>query len=382
MRIKLVLLILAVSAFTSVLYAQVRGIGGGAPVPESQTSTQQPSSTMQTGSEMDNRAKRKGQAQGLTEKEVAKEIKSGPPESVINDVKQHGVDFDMTPDIEKKLRKLKATDEVIEAVRQAGPTVRAHTAKLSFGPGDAGAQQIPIEQAKAFDAIKGELDNDKAIALVNDFAKNYPQSPLLSYVYSLGASSYQQKGDLEKIVEYTDKALKLKPDNLLALMLRIGMLPQPQYLNRHDADRDKILKEAEEEANHALQLVSQIPKQPNETDADYQKRLANIASAIHGSLGMVHLEVAHSSLAGPDKDELAKSEQEFTTAVTTANRPDPRDYYRLGEVDSMEGKIDAAIQAFTKSSELGQGTMIKTYADQRIADLKNRKAHGSAASKP
>jgi hypothetical protein len=41
----------------------------------------------------------------LTEKEVMKEIKSSPAESVIKDVKDRGVDFDMTPDIEKKLRK-------------------------------------------------------------------------------------------------------------------------------------------------------------------------------------------------------------------------------------------------------------------------------------
>jgi tetratricopeptide (TPR) repeat protein len=318
---------------------------------------------------------------GMTEKEVTKEIKSSPAETVIKDVKERGVDFDMTPDIEKKLRKAKATDEVVEAVRRAGPKVRAQTAKMSMGQGQAGTLDIPKEQAQAFDAIKGELDPDKAIALVADFAGKYPDSPLLTYVYSYGANGYQQKGDVDKAVEYLEKGLRLKPDNLMCLIMSLGMLPQPQYLNNHPADRDKILQEAMSEANRALQLIAQLPKQPNEADADYQKRLAQVASPVHGSLGMVHLDLGSEALGGPDKDELAKAEQEFKTAVAT-DRPDPTDYYRMGEAYKMEGKLDDAIGAFTKASEIGQGTMIKAYADRQVEELKKRKAQGSAAPKP
>ena len=384
MRIKGIIWILAAFAFTSLLYAQ----RGQAPPPtpaQSQTPSQ-PSITTPAPTQGQTGQKGTSQAQaptGMTEKELMKEIKSAPAETVIKDVGERGVNFDMTPDDEKKLRKAKATDEVIEAVRKAGPKVRAQMAKMSMGPGQAATMDIPKEQAQAFDAIKTELDPDKAIALAADFAKKYPDSPLLTYVYTYGANSYQQKGDVEKVVEYTEKGLKLKPDNLMCLMLRVGMLPQPQYLNNHPADRDKILQEAESEANHALQLISQVPKQPNETDADHEKRLAQIASPIYGSLGMVHLELASEALAGPDKDELAKAEKEFNTAVTTIDRPYPGDYYRMGEAYTMDGKLDDAIGAFTKAGEAGQGTMIKTFADQRIEDLKKRKAaQGSAAPKP
>jgi len=387
MRIKRILWVLAAFAFASLLYAQ----RGQMPTPTPPIQTQTPSQTSQI-----NQAQTQGQtpaqtgekgkskAQGpvpLTEKEVTKEIKSAPAETVIKEVKERGVDFDMTPDIEKKLRKAKATDEVVEAVRKAGPKVRAQTAKMFMGAGQAGALEIPKEQVQAFEAIKGELDPDKAIALVQDFATKYPDSQLLSYVYSFGANGYQQKGDVDKAVEYTAKGLKAKPDNLMCLIMSLGMLPQPQYLNNHEADRDKILQEAQSEASRALQLISQIPKQPNETDAGYQKRLAAVASPVHASLGMVHLDLASEALAGPDKDELAKAEQEFKTAVTT-DRPDPTDYYRLGEVYKLEGKLDDAIGAFTKASEIGQGTMIKAYADRQIEGLKSRKAQGSAAPKP
>ena len=379
MRIKRILWVLAAFAFTSLPYAQ-----GG------QASTQSATSEA-TKAQM--AAQSRGQtgiiaqshAQGpvpMTEKEVTKEIKSAPAETVIKDVKERGVNFEMTPDIEKKLRKAKATDEVVEAVRRAGPKVRAQMARMSMGLGQGGAVDIPKEQVQAFDAIKSELDPDKAIALVGDFASKYPQSPLLSYVYSYGANGYQQKGDADKVVEYAEKGLKLKPDNLICLILSLGMLPQPQYLNNHPADRGKILQEAVSEASRALQLILQLPKLPNEADVDHQKRLDQIASSVHGSLGMIHLDLASEALAGPDKDELAKAEQELKTAVTTTDRPYPGDYYRMGEACALDGKLDDAIGAFTKAGEIGQGTMIKAYADQRIEELKKRKAQGSAAPKP
>jgi hypothetical protein len=96
---------------------------------------------------------------------------------------------------------------------------------------------------------------------------------------------------------------------------------------------------------------------------------------------MVHLELAGETLTGrPDKAELAKAEQEFTTAVTTTAHPNPSDYYRMGEAYGVEGKLDDAIQAFMKAGEFGQGTVIKTYANEQIAQLKKRKAQGWPAS--
>ena len=242
-----------------------------------------------------------------------------------------------------------------------------------MGSGGA-SQNIPKEQATAYDAIKTELDPDKAISECDDFSKKYPDSAALTYVYSFEANAYQQKGDVDKVVDFTEKSLKLNGDNLMSLVLNIGMTPQPQYLNGHKAEQEKILQDTETRANHALELIAKLPKQPNESDADYQKRLGEIGSQVHGPLGMVHLELANQGLSGPDKAELGKAEQEFNLAVTNSARPDPRDYYRLGETYRMDGKIDDAIQAFTRAGELGQGTLIKTYADQQVADLKKAKA--------
>ncbi len=228
----------------------------------------------------------------MSEREVTSEVRPASADALLKEVKGRGVDFDMTPAVEKKLRKAKVSDEVIEAARQAGPKVHEQMAKMILGQKAVRMQDIPREQMQSFSAIIVETDPDKVISSVNGFAKQFPSSPLLSYVYSFEANAYQKKGDADKVVEYSGRSLRLNPDNLTALELRVGMLPQPQFIRTHQVDRGRILREALIDGNHALLLISQLPKQPNEADAEYQKRLAGFASEIHGPLGVVHLELA------------------------------------------------------------------------------------------
>ena len=400
MRIKRILLVLAAFVLTRAMYAQTGQAPAGQQAQDQDQSHPGPRcdiarddymegvtpTQLQIRAQATSRKQLEDQVwQGrslMTEKAVAKQIESAPAETVIKDVTMRGVDFDMTPSIEQKLRKANANDEVIEAVRQAGPKLRAQMAKLTLGQGLAGVQEAPKEQAQGLSDIMGESHPDKTIALVDDFAKKYPNSLLLSSAYAFGADAYQQKGDVEKVIDYTGKSLKLNSDNLMALILRLGMLPLPQHLRTHAADRDKILQETASDANRALELIQQAAKRSNAADATHQIALIEAASQVHESLGMVHLELAGKTLAGsgPDRAELAKAEQEFTTAVSTTGHPDPRDYFRLGEAYGSDGKVDAAMQAFRKAGALGQGTLIKTYADQQIAQLKKMKGQGSLAS--
>ena len=400
MRLKQILRVVVTFGLTGVLYAQ----SGQPQSPQSQDPAAQntahpgarcdivpddymaPITSTQKGILNQNLMRKQLEDQGqmpvlMTEKEVTKDVAGAPGETVIKEVRERGVDFDLTRGIEKKLRKANASDEVIEAVRQAGPQVRAQIAKMILGPSPVGAQNVRKEEARPFSAILSKLDPDKSIKLVDDFAKQYPNSPLLSMVYSFGANAYQQKGDVEKVVAYTGRSLQLNPDNLTSLILRIEMLSMPQYLRNHAADKTKILQEAQNDAKHALQLTAQIPRQPHESDAQYQKRLDNFTSQIYGPLGTVHLEMASGGPSGLDRGELAKAEQELSSAVSSAANPDPRDCYRLGEAYALDGKWDDAILAFKKAGGLGQGTLIKTYADEQIAQMKKRKAQDALASR-
>lgn len=251
-----------------------------------------------------------------------------------------------------------------------------------------GSAQTPAgpsaEESQAYQAVNTEmaagLDPDKVISLSEAFAQKYPNSTLLSYIYTFEASAYQQKGDAEKTVVAGEKSLKLKGDNLLALIIMSSVLPQPQLMTGSDLDKQKRLTEAETDANLALQLIEKVPKLPNEADDAYKKRRDGVASEPHSALGMIHLQRAMMGLTGPDPEELAKAVQEYKTSVEITDHPAPQNYYRLGEVYEHENKIDDAIAAFSKASELSQGSPLQIYADKQVEDLKKKQAQSKPSS--
>jgi tetratricopeptide (TPR) repeat protein len=319
------------------------------------------------------------QAAPLTEKEVVSGLKSKTPERVLPLVSERGVDFDLTPEIEKKLRKAKADDTLIDIIKKAGPTARALAAKQGSQPS---GPKVTQEEYQAFRALQNELDPDRALQMVADFEKNFPNSSLLTYTYMFAANAYQQKNDVRNAVAYGEKSIKLKEDNLPTLIMLSGVLPQPQFMKEHEQEKEKYLEEAATYAERALKMIPDIPKQPSESDDQFALRKNSLASGAHASLGMVHLQRSQLSLEGLDKDELTKAVNEYQQAISMSDRPNGQDYYRMGEALALGGKLDEAVTAFSKASELGQGTVLKTFADQRIEDLKKKKAQPQPPAKP
>src|SRR5512136_1455165 len=70
----------------------------------------------------------------LTEKELVDILKSKQQRTqAAQIVQQRGVGFELTPEIEKSLRKAKADDALIEIVKKEGPSERAARAAATGG---------------------------------------------------------------------------------------------------------------------------------------------------------------------------------------------------------------------------------------------------------
>src|SRR5208282_3358892 len=110
----------------------------------------------------------------MTEKEVITELKKDGAAQLLKDLDKRGVAFEMDADTEKRLRKAKATDDVIKAVTAAGPKERALAAKAAVEA--SGGAVLPPAEAADFKALSTELDPDKAIALADAYAAKYPKS--------------------------------------------------------------------------------------------------------------------------------------------------------------------------------------------------------------
>jgi len=316
----------------------------------------------------------------LTEQELIKLVKKEKkdPQKIAQQVQTRGVDFEFTPDIEKKLTKAGASEQLVTYMKQFTPSARAARKANGGGP------QVSAEEAEAYNKLKDEKTPDAIIKDADDFAQKFPKSPLLTYVYALEASAYQQKNDAANVVKYGEKSLDLDSNNLISLLMVSSVLPQPQMLNNvSDAEKEKRLNTAADYAQKALTEINQLPKQPKETDAAYQKRKDQIAAGAYASLGMVHLERSRMALEGLDQGELAKAEENYKTAISKSDTPNPADYYRLGEVYAGENKLADAINAFTKAGQLAQGTIIQQLADQQIQALKKaQQSQPKAAAKP
>ncbi|HEX5412502.1 MAG TPA: hypothetical protein VFZ27_11660 [Terriglobia bacterium] len=316
----------------------------------------------------------------LTEDELVKLVKHNKKDlkKVADEVQARGLDFEFTPDIEKKVTKAGADDQFLTYVKQFTPAMRA--ARKS----KVGNSEVSPEEAEAYNKLKNSTDAETIIKSSDEFAAQHPKSPLLTYVYALEASAYQQKNDAPNVLKYGEKSLDLDPNNLISLLMVSGILPQPQMLNNiSDAEKEKRLGTAADYAQKALQEIDQLPKQSKESDDAYQKRKDQIASGAYASIGMVHLERSRMALQGLDQDELAKAEESYKSAIAKSDNPNPADYYRLGEVYRGENKVPDAITAFSKAGQLAQGTVIEQLANQQVEELKKAgNAQPKAAAKP
>jgi predicted Zn-dependent protease len=71
---------------------------------------------------------------------------------------------------------------------------------------------------KAFQKIDAESNSEAKIALLLEFEKQFPQSTALREALLQLVQLFQDKNDSPKIIEYSEKTLKLDPNNLVALL--------------------------------------------------------------------------------------------------------------------------------------------------------------------
>jgi len=299
----------------------------------------------------------------LTQEEVRNLIKKNKKDLdvVYKALDERGVTFDLDRKIEVKMRSAGADDNLLQAIWKAGPTGRNEkTATLMSSSG------VPLhakyEEAMGYKTMESELDPDRRLRMVEEFERRFPTSELMSTVYTQAAKAYREKGDLNKLVEYGEKSLKLDANNLYSLLMVAIALPQPRMLESNPQLSAQRLSTAEEYANRALKLIDGVPARPNEIDEQLKKRKDSLASDAHTALAMVYM----------GRDESAKAIEEFKTAISLSQAPNPQLYFRLGEVCANSGKTNEALEAFAKASELGRGTVLQQYADQRIAELKKK----------
>jgi hypothetical protein len=110
---------------------------------------------------------------------------------------------------------------------------------------------------KAFQKIDAEQDVDAKIALLLDFEKQYPQSRGLRDAYLQLIQCYQQKGDQGRVIEYGEKAIKMEPTNVVALLT----VTRAYSMDGRPASLDRAIQYAQKAVDEIAKMKGGPPQQ-------------------------------------------------------------------------------------------------------------------------
>ena len=299
----------------------------------------------------------------LSQDEVYRLVKQekGQPQALEKTLHDQGVDFDLNSEIEKKMRKAGANDEILQAIWAAGPTVRNFKGATLMSATGAPLNST-YKEAMGYETLEQASDPDTKIRRAMEFAQTCPKSELLSYVFTQAATAFQQKGDYPNAAKTAEKSVELDPNNTYSLLIVATALSEPSMVREAGENRAKALREAQVDAQRALDLLPKLPARPDEPAELFEARKAGIESSAHAVLGSVAMQ----------QDKYDQAIEEFKKAVALSEPPKASLYFRLGEVYSNAARKQDAIEAFSKAAELGRGTAIETYANQSIQELRKR----------
>ena len=150
--------------------------------------------------------------------------------------------------------------------------------------------------------------------------------------------SYQQLNDAPKMMEWGEKALGFKPDDLNTLTMLSNVMAERPPTN--EAEKAQHMKRAEEFANQALAALPKFLSSPEAGNIPEPAK-AELTAQMHYTLGLIYLH----------QKRLSSSQQEFLTALKS-KPSDPITYYRLGLAYVQDAKSDQAMEALGKSAFL------------------------------
>src|SRR5215831_6941443 len=117
--------------------------------------------------------------------------------------------------------------------------------------------QAGSPEDKAFQKIDAENNPDGKVTLLLDFEKQFPQSKALREAYLQLLQIFQDKNDQGKIIEYGEKAIKIDPNNIVALLT----VTRAYSLDGKSASLDRAIAYAQRALDECGKLKNSPPQQ-------------------------------------------------------------------------------------------------------------------------
>jgi tetratricopeptide (TPR) repeat protein len=210
-------------------------------------------------------------------------------------------------------------------------------------------QKVKVNKAEeaAYKALLASQNGDPAtrIQLGEDFALKFPTSHYLPGVYGVLTSSYFAKGDTDNMFAAGSRAIQLDPQN--ADVLSLLAMAIPRRVKPTSPDGAQRLQTAEAYAHRAIEIIPTMTKPDTVDDAAFEKAKNDKLALAHSGLGLI----------ANNNKKFEDARTELMQAVQLASRPDPVDYYLLGNADAQAGYMNGAIAAYDKCATTGTGQL-------------------------
>lgn len=206
-------------------------------------------------------------------------------------------------------------------------------------------------------------NNDRErVAEALDFLAAYPQSALRGWATVYQMEAYKALDDFEGVLMSGERALKLLPENLRALLTLAAAIPNAV----RDAREERVLlDQAESYATRALSVMEskEIPRSIRLED--WKRYRAGMASEAHEALGHIAAK----------RGQIERAVGEFELAVELNPAPEGRQLFRLGAAYASVGRKSEAVDALRQAAALGP-ELIRQRAGQTLRGI-GESAHGS-----
>jgi tetratricopeptide (TPR) repeat protein len=202
---------------------------------------------------------------------------------------------------------------------------------ITAGEAGLGLETAYLEQLQNADPKVNKIDKNspefKNFVTQTDGAK-------LQY-YQTIMSCYQQLNNAEKTIEYGEKALKQKPDDLVSMLTVSTVLSEKAP--EGEKEKEEQMKRALELGKKASDMVTALVNGPAGAQMREEQK-AGLLSQSHQTLGLANLHLK----------KFGDSQKEYLLAIA-AKKDDPIAYYRLGLAYAQDRKNDLAMEALAKS---------------------------------
>lgn len=228
------------------------------------------------------------------------------------------------------------------------------------------------KEAEAVQAMFQAQDPDSRIAAAENLMNKFADSQFKPYALQMEAMSYQQKGDAEKTIIYSERVLEIDPKNYVSMLTLANTIAQ--NTREFDLDREEKLGRAEKYARSAIDTVTAAEKpRPDLSDENWAQAKTELIAQAHEAIGIANMV----------RKKWDAAINEFNSAVNGNPTPEPATLVRLGSCYNAAGKPDDAIQVLNKVLAMPNlHPTIKAVAEQERAKASALKARSAGAAHP